>query len=440
MSGPYISRFRVHADITIACLRFLLTCRPLISAVVSGATDNHIIKGFYDFFPYVHEFWPDHLLSYSKALIAHPGEHKRIKAVQDLLCRLSNYQTYSAQNVPNPSPGGAVGEDNSIDGESSVLGDFPLAVRQYIAHRKKTPVRQASSTNGTDSNSDLPQTDLSWISAAYRTFQAQFESLLSAANSLNYHQMRAQYCQMTATSDNVHEFKIRHSESAFLCRWSGCIWASAGFQSIAEREKHEMMHTRRFRCSDPNCDFAQNGFSSRHALQKHTLKYHTRTEDLVLPAFPISKSRSEATLENSSVDEDVSENLDFDAFPQAADDGGFQFDAFGNLSHETQTRATFDDSDANAHTQGQAEEKTHSPDSYAANANLVLPESSPDQTPRALQRGNQALADNIQVRLRTCKCFAVVQIQLNQMAVDGRDMAFDLGSIKQTRQRHNRSS
>lgn len=465
MSGPYISHFRVHADITIACLRFLLTCSPLISAVVSGANTDHIIKGFYDFFPYVHEFWPDHLLNYSKALLAHPGEQKRIKAVQDLLCMLSSYQTYSAQNVLNPSPDGAVVEDNSIDGESSVLDDFPPAVRKYITHRKKTPVRQASSMNGTDSSLDLPQTDLNWISAAYRTFQTQFESLLSAANSLNYHQMRAQYCQMTATSDNVHQFKFRHSKSAFLCRWSGCIWASAGFQSIAEREKHEIiMHTRRFRCCDPNCDLAQNGFSSRHALKKHTLKDHTPIEDLVLPAFPISKSRSEKKSKDWNVsadvqgqnelkisqvsrflrvqpnedelfdydspprgpfdelDKDASENFDFDAFLETNSGGGFQFEPWENLSHETQMKATFDGSDINTLTQGQAEEKAHSPNSYTANAKLVLPEPSPEQIPRALSRGNQAFPDEIRVRIRTFYCFVVVQIQLNQMIGD---TAFD---------------
>ena len=405
LSGPYISSFRVHADITIACLRFLITCSPLISAVVSGATNDHIIKGFYDLFPYVHEFWPDHLLNYSKALHDHPGEQKRIKTVQDLLCMLSSYHSYSAAKVLNPSPGGVVAEDNSVDDESSILHEFPPAVRNYIAHRKKTPVKQASSASGIDCNSDLTQTDLNWISAAYRTFQTEFESLLNAANSLDYHQMKARYCQMTANSDNVHKFKIRHNKSAFLCRWSGCIWASAGFQTIAEREKHETMHTQRFRCSDPSCEFAENGFSSRHALKKHTLKYHTQAEDLVLPTFPISKSRSEKTFEDSYTtahmqgydeintsqvspypqgpfDEKGLENFDFDVFLNSPDESGLKYgDLWGISPSKAQIKETFEDSHTKAHTQGQAESKTWFPNPYAQHAKKIPSETRPDERP-----------------------------------------------------------
>lgn len=371
--------------------------------MVSGPTDDHIVKGFYDLFPYVHEFWPDHLLNYSKALHAHSGEQKRIEAVHDLLWMLSSYQTYSAHKVLNPSSGGAVVEDNTVDGESSVLHEFPPAVRNYIAHRKKTPVKQASSASGTDCNSDLTQSDLNWISVAYRTFQTEFESLLSAANSLSYHQMKALFCQMTANSDNVHKFKIRHSKSAFLCRWSGCIWASAGFQTIAEREKHETMHTQRFRCSDPSCEFAENGFSSRHALKKHTLKYHTRAEDLVLPPFPIQKNRSDKTSEDSYTrahvqgydeiktsqispylqgpfDEDGLENFNFDAFLNPPDDSGLRYgDLWGISPSRAQNKETVEDSHTTAHTQGPAEIETGLPNPHAQQAKKVPPETRPDE-------------------------------------------------------------
>lgn len=435
MSGPYISPFRVHADITMACLRFLLTCSPLVPPVISGASHDHIIKGAFDLFPYVHEFWPDHLLNYSKTLLGHPGEQKRIDAVQDLLCMISS-QTFSAPKVLTPSPGGAVVEDNSVDSESSVLGDFPLAVRHYIAHRKKTPAKQTSLANGTISSSDLSQTDLGWIPAAYRTFQTHFESLITAANSLDYHQMRAQYRQMTATSDNVHKFKIRHSKSAFLCRWSDCIWASAGFQSISEREKHEIiMHIQRFRCSDPNCEFAQNGFSSRHALKQHALKYHTRTEDLVLPAFAIPKSRLEKPLEDSNVrphvegqnelktsqvsrflrgslnedelfdrntfssrssDEDTLGDSVLRRYMQTADDNDFEPNAFNYKSHGTQIKARSSDSSTNTHTQGQAKGETLLSKPYAK---PVPPEPATDQTLHVPPRGNRDLREH-QYRVR----------------------------------------
>jgi hypothetical protein len=287
MSGPYISHFTVHADMTIACLRYLLTCIPLIAGAASASTHGHIVKGFHDIFPYVHEFWLDHLLKYNEALRAHSDDEKRVKTVQDLLSTFSSSQSRSTLKALDPGSSAAVTENFSLGTESDTLRALPPAVRQYIAYRKNMPVKQTSSAKEIDSNSDLAQTDPTWISAAYRNFQRAFESLLGDAYTLDYHQMSARYYQMTVTSEDVQKFKIRHGKSAYLCRWSGCVWASAGFQSTAEREKHETTHKQQFRCSDPSCDFASNGFASRHALRKHNLKYHTRVEDLVLPAFPV---------------------------------------------------------------------------------------------------------------------------------------------------------
>jgi hypothetical protein len=273
---------------TIACLRYLLTCIPLIAGAASASTHGHIVKGFHDIFPYVHEFWLDHLLKYNEALRAHPDDEKRVKTVQDLLLStFSSSQSCSALKAPDPGSSAAVTENFSLGTESDALRALPPAVRHYIAYRKNMPAKQTSSAKGMDSNSDLARTDPTWISSAYRNFQRAFESLLGDAYTLDYHQMSAKYYQMTVTSEDVQKFKIRHGKSAYLCRWSGCVWASAGFQSTAEREKHETTHKQQFRCSDPSCDFASNGFASRHALRKHNLKYHTRVEDLVLPAFPV---------------------------------------------------------------------------------------------------------------------------------------------------------
>jgi hypothetical protein len=107
---------------------------------------------------------------------------------------------------------------------------------------------------------------------------------------------------MGVAASDVQSFEIRHGISAYLCRWSGCV--SAGFRTDAERTRHETSHTRQFRCPDPSCGFAINGFASRHALRKHMLKYHTGVEELILPDFPIQTPKSGGPLPSSNMAED----------------------------------------------------------------------------------------------------------------------------------------
>src|SRR5438552_112572 len=60
-SGPYLSPFVAHAKITIACARYLLNYTEFTTGALSPTACGHIIKGFHDIFPYVQEFWPEHL-------------------------------------------------------------------------------------------------------------------------------------------------------------------------------------------------------------------------------------------------------------------------------------------------------------------------------------------------------------------------------------------
>lgn len=354
LSGPYISYFRVQADLTIACLRYLLTCSPIFSGALSASAFCHIVKGFHDIFPYVYEFGHDHLLKYSEALRTQSDDEKRVETVEELLSKFETSQSQSGLKALGSDSGAAVAEDPTLDTEPNALHALPPAVRQYIVHRKNMPLKQSSSAQELDNNSDLAQTDPTWISTAYRNFQRAFESLLGDSYNLDYHHMSAKYFQMMVTLEDIQNFKIRHSQSAYLCRWSGCLWASAGFRSTAEREKHEVAHKQKFLCSDPSCEFANNGFASRHALRKHNLKYHTRVEDHVLPAFLISEGQSDMKsgasdpkaksnglhIEIGSDDFNVGAfrggmtggvlgDFDFDSFQQSTGDGEFPFDESG---------------------------------------------------------------------------------------------------------------
>lgn len=300
MSGPYISHLNAHADMIIASLRYLLTCSPLTAGVASASSYCQIIKGFHDIFPYVYEYWLNHLIKYIEALNTQPADEKLVKTIQDLLNNFSGSQDRSVLRAQGSGSNAALTEDSTFRAESDTLHALPLIFRKYIAHRTKLSSKQSSSAKEPDSSSDPIQTDPTWISVAYRNFQKEYESLLGDAYTLDYHEMITKYHQMTVTSEDIQNFKTRHGKSAYLCRWTGCVWASAGFQTNTEREKHEITHKQQFLCSEPSCDFASNGFASRQALRKHNLKYHTPVEDHVLPAFAASESQFDVTYKASS--------------------------------------------------------------------------------------------------------------------------------------------
>ena len=79
-------------------------------------------------------------------------------------------------------------------------------------------------------------------------------------------------------------FKEIYGGSAFLCRFSHCSKISEGFASKKEREKHEILHTKRFKCAESTCEFYIRGFPSKGALQKHNRTYHTKSSDNI-PEF-----------------------------------------------------------------------------------------------------------------------------------------------------------
>ncbi len=246
----------------------------------------------------MYEFWHEHLINYVKTLHTQPDE--RVKMIQELLSTFTSSQDQSALRALGSDSGAAVIEASTLDIEAGTLHTIPIAVQQHIAHRKSTSVKQSSSTGQLKSNSDLAKTDPTWISTAYKNFQAAFEDLLTDAFNLTYDDIIAKYNQMSVSLNDIQTFKTRHGKSAYLCRWSGCVWAFAGFQSHAERDKHEKIHKQQFRCPDPSCDFASSGFASSFALRKHKQKYHVKVDDHVLPAFVDSKDQLDVKSETSN--------------------------------------------------------------------------------------------------------------------------------------------
>jgi len=81
-------------------------------------------------------------------------------------------------------------------------------------------------------------------------------------------------------SETIAEFKRRHGETAFPCRYRFCPNALSGFHTEKEREIHERSHRPRIKCPIASCEFHLFGFGSQQALERHISQYHRDREGM----------------------------------------------------------------------------------------------------------------------------------------------------------------
>lgn len=93
----------------------------------------------------------------------------------------------------------------------------------------------------------------------------------------------------------LENFKMIYTDSAFICRYRECDRYSDGFRTSAKRDEHEKMHAKPLRCADPTCEYWARGFTSRTGLQKHNRKYHPAPDELPLPDFELRREEQEPT-------------------------------------------------------------------------------------------------------------------------------------------------
>jgi len=84
----------------------------------------------------------------------------------------------------------------------------------------------------------------------------------------------------TFPPETIAEFKQRHSETAFPCRYRFCPRASSGFPTEKERQRHETSHRPRIKCPIASCEFHLFGFGSQQALERHISQYHRDREGM----------------------------------------------------------------------------------------------------------------------------------------------------------------
>ena len=79
-------------------------------------------------------------------------------------------------------------------------------------------------------------------------------------------------------SDIIKEFREKHGNTAYPCRYRFCPRSSSGFPTEQQRETHETSHRPRIKCSITSCEFHVFGFASKHALERHFSHYHPDRE------------------------------------------------------------------------------------------------------------------------------------------------------------------
>lgn len=88
--------------------------------------------------------------------------------------------------------------------------------------------------------------------------------------------------ELMVSNEIISSFRVRHANGAYPCRYRGCSWSSANFNTAKARDLHEGLHLQEFACKHDNCGLQM---SSRRALRNHQRKYHTTAHDLKLPPF-----------------------------------------------------------------------------------------------------------------------------------------------------------
>ncbi|KAJ9633047.1 hypothetical protein H2204_007437 [Knufia peltigerae] len=282
-----VTESKIQFSITQVCLRYLMTCQPFSVEPLTHQTRADIVKGFHDIFPYINQFWTNHLVECLRAEPTTISEEDGCakKEIHQLLVDL--LQSFQINGYDG---------SNQVDGSPSVTGpmyrqvltleDLPRPVLHHLDSKK----RKQATRDGANANTLLgkPPRQGLWddpmlLNIAFSRFQDCFESLLDDQSSELAN-------ELGVSLPDLLSFRARHSHAAYLCHRRGCVRASIGFQSSEERSRHETCHEERFRCSDPSCDFSVRGFASWSALQKHVKTYHTSLDDIVLKPFPGSEA------------------------------------------------------------------------------------------------------------------------------------------------------
>jgi len=118
----------------------------------------------------------------------------------------------------------------------------------------------------------------------------------------------------------IAEFRQRHSDTAFPCRYRFCTRASSGFPSEKERQTHETSHRPRIKCPITSCEFHVFGFGSQYALDRHNFQYHKDRESMTSQGSRLIRRKFDLALRAHFMESEIASTQPkrprIDAFPQ----------------------------------------------------------------------------------------------------------------------------
>ena len=85
-------------------------------------------------------------------------------------------------------------------------------------------------------------------------------------------------------------FQRCYGSLAYVCRYYWCEWATIGFASARDLEKHASTHRPQFVCCVSSCDYSRIGFRTANALRQHNTNYHV-SEVAVHISGPLRRRR-----------------------------------------------------------------------------------------------------------------------------------------------------
>jgi hypothetical protein len=122
--------------------------------------------------------------------------------------------------------------------------------------------------------------DPTHLSSLQQCLQATHEKLL---------QMDSSQCPPYVALNDLQAYKGVFGPQGFCCRFRSCPASESGLPSIVLRTNHETEHFPTHSCKE--CDFSVRGFKSKGALNRHTMKYHPKLQQMELPQqlFPAAR-------------------------------------------------------------------------------------------------------------------------------------------------------
>ena len=264
-SGPFVDLAKAHLSIALSCVINLKSCLDLVPCNVSGISEgeleSRVVQGYYGLQSYGQEFWAEHVLAYLQKV----GDRDGVS--RELISALEALQVWKHRHGWTLSPSTLPTSEASLG--LHYLRDFPM-LHQLISSWLKFKLefeKIRPTLNSWDSQEQ-------WRLAKDETVLSLIEVRLCK---LTERLLMMQSSQLPSHIDE-NDFKQFVNRYKYSCRYQDCSYQ---FDTIQERDSHEMSHALSFPCLQ--CDFSGRGFRSRRDLEKHTQKYHMSPEDFEIP-------------------------------------------------------------------------------------------------------------------------------------------------------------